>query len=71
MPLSRLSEKDKFHNLILSIDKMMAFGIVNSTILSKLSLSEGGGGGGKTFKVSQITILSPRQEFRPASLSDL
>jgi hypothetical protein len=50
---------------------MVAFDIVNSTILSKLSLSKGGGGGGKTFKISKINILDPRQEFRPASLSDL
>jgi hypothetical protein len=36
---------------------MIAFGIVNSTILSKLSLSEGGGGWRKTSKIlSEITI---------------
>ena len=50
--LSKLNEKDNFHNLVLCIDKMLASGIVNSTILPKLSLSEGGGGWRKTFKIS-------------------
>jgi hypothetical protein len=69
--LPKSTKKDTFHNLILCIDKMVASGIVNSTILSKFSLSEGGGGWRKTFKLSQIKILSPRQEFRPVFLSDL
>jgi hypothetical protein len=33
------------------IDKIVAFGIVNSTILKILSLSKGGGGWRKTFKM--------------------
>ena len=61
IPLSKLNEKDNFHNLILCIDKMVALGIVYSTILSKFSLSERGGGWRKTFKISSKTPTSFRK----------
>jgi hypothetical protein len=51
MSPSKSSEKDNFHKLTLCIDKMVAFDILNSTILSKSSASEGGGGRRKTFKM--------------------
>ena len=61
IPLSKFDEKDNFHNLILCVDKMVAFGIVYSTILSKFYLSEGGGGWRKTFKFSSKTTTSFRK----------
>ena len=36
-------QKDNFHNPIFAIDNKVTFGTVNSTVLTKLSLSEGGG----------------------------
>ena len=60
--------KDKFHNLILPVDKIVGFGIVNSTILSKSSLSKGGGGWRKTFKISS-EIATPMRVFGVISLS--
>jgi hypothetical protein len=45
-------QKDNFHNLILGIDKIVTFGILDSTIRTRLFLSKGGGGRRKTFKIS-------------------
>jgi len=64
------AQKDNFHNPILGIDKRLAFGIVNSTTLSKLSFSEEGGGGRKTFKISSEITVSFRKSGS-ISLSDL
>ena len=50
---------------------MADFSIVNLVILSKSFLSEGGGGWGKTFRVSSIKILCPRRKFGSVFLSDL
>jgi hypothetical protein len=36
--------RETFHNPILGIDILAAFGIFNSTRAAKLSLSKGGGG---------------------------
>jgi hypothetical protein len=41
IPPSKLNEKDNFHNLVLCIDKMLASGIVNSTILPTFSFRRG------------------------------
>ena len=53
IPPPKPAEKDTFHNLIFVVDNMVTFGTVNSTVLTKLSLSEGGGGWRKTLKISQ------------------
>ena len=50
---------------------MVTFDIFNKAILRRLSLSEGGGGWRKTLEIFLIKILSPRQKFSSASLSDL
>ena len=51
--LSNNPQKDNFHNPIFCyvIDNMVNFRIINSTVLTNLSLSKRGGGWGKTFKV--------------------
>jgi len=71
IPPRNLTEKDTFHNLIFGIDKRFIFYIINPRTLIKLSLSKGGGGWRKTFKVFPIKILSPRRKFSAVSLSDL
>jgi hypothetical protein len=48
------SEKDTFHNLVFGIDKTSNSYIINPQALTKLSLSKGGGGWRKTFKVFPI-----------------
>ena len=54
-----------------SIDKRFGLCRTKCTTFWKPSLSEGGGGWRKTFKVFPIKMLNPRQKFRPISLSDL
>jgi hypothetical protein len=50
---------------------MVTFGIVNSTILIKLSLSKGGGGWRKASKIFPIKALNHRRKFSSVSLPDL
>jgi hypothetical protein len=51
MALLRPTFKRYFSQSHFCIDKVISLGIVNSTILIGLSLSEGGGGWRKTFKI--------------------
>jgi len=61
-------QKDTFHNFIFAIDKMVTFGIVNSTILMNLSLSKGVGGWRKAFKSSTIQIRISVLKVRSISI---
>ena len=54
-----------------AFNKNVGSNLINHTTLIKLSLSEGGGGWRKTFKVIPIKILSPLRKITPVSLSDL
>ena len=58
--LPKSTTKDTFHNLIFGIDKKYILYILDSTTLTKLSLSKGGGGWRKTFKVAlrELRLLS-------------
>jgi hypothetical protein len=58
--------KKYFSQAHFSIDKKIIFGTVNPTSLRILSLSEGGGGWRKTFKISLIQFESSSRYFFPA-----
>ena len=48
------SQKDNFHNPIFSIDKMVALGIIRSTILIKPSLSKGVEDGERIYEMQSL-----------------
>jgi hypothetical protein len=61
-------QKDTFHNLIFAIDKIVTFGIVNSTILMKLSLSRKGVVDGERPLEFELDITSSFRNLNPSSI---
>jgi hypothetical protein len=62
------SSKDNFHIPSSSIDKTTIFDMVNSTIPIEFSLSKGGDGWRKTFKISSLNCSHRKFTIRPLIL---